>query len=154
MSGHQSDARISFMVDPLAMLALATLVVNDRWLKPNLRNALTGKLSDLALCCLLPLFFAEIASLCALHADQRRLLNLAACAAAVIFTVLELSVTAARWACSGLALLGPWLGIHGPFVMTRDATDLLALPMVLLAVAWGRHKISQGVKGSDAHMVD
>ena len=45
---------------PLPLLAVGLMVVNDRVLKPRLHNALTGKLSDLAVCFFLPLFVSAL----------------------------------------------------------------------------------------------
>jgi hypothetical protein len=36
------------------------MIVNDRWLKPAFHSALTGKLSDVAICFFMPLFVSEV----------------------------------------------------------------------------------------------
>ena len=45
---------------PLPLLAVALMVVNDRVLKPRIGNAITGKLSDIAICFFLPLFTSAL----------------------------------------------------------------------------------------------
>lgn len=133
----------SLLVDPLALGAVLLMVVNDRWLKPVLHDALTGKLSDLALCAFLPAFFAELALLAAPRTRPRAALVGGALAAAALFAGLELVPPLADGACAALAIVGPRLGLDGPFVMTRDPTDLWALPVILLAVLHGERRLAR-----------
>ncbi len=142
---------ISLLVDPLALAAVVLLVINDTWLKPAWHNAFTGKLSDIAVCFVLPLFLTEVLTPVTRWVSQRCLLDVTACATALIYSVLELSVTAARWTCDALATIGPWLGIHRPFMMTSDPSDLWALLMIVPAVAWGRLKIANQRKRNPVH---
>ncbi len=141
----------SFLVDPLVLGAVLLLVVNDRWLKPMLHDGLTGKLSDLALCAFLPAFFAELVLLAAPRSSPRRALAGGAVVAAVLFAGLELVPSLAEGACAALAVVGPRLGLDGPFGMTRDPTDLWALPVILLAVRHGERRCSRHQAGEVNH---
>ncbi len=145
-SSRHRNASVSLLVDPLAFAAVLLMVVNDVWLKPAWHNAITGKLSDIAVCFVMPLFLTEVLTPLTRWVSERSLLDAASCATAVIYSILELSVTAARWTCNALSTIGPWLGIHRPFVMTRDPSDLWALLMIIAAVAWGRVKIANHQK--------
>jgi hypothetical protein len=121
---------------PLPLAALALLVTNDVFLKPHFHNAWTGKLSDVAVCFLMPLFVSELLGL-AFGWPVRRRLRVAAIATAAIFTALEVIPPVTRWAIAGLSALGPVLGISGRFRMTADRTDLLCLLLIPLAVRYG-----------------
>ena len=55
-SAWNTHPRIGEFFAPLPLAAVALLVVNDTWLKPAFHNALTGKLSDVAVCFMMPAF--------------------------------------------------------------------------------------------------
>src|SRR4029078_13627425 len=101
----------------------ALLVTNDLWLKPLFHNALTGKLSDVAVCFLMPLFLATLLGI-AFACPAAGRLRVAAVVTAVIFTALEVVPPVTRWALAGLSAVGPFLGIAGRFRLTRDCTGL------------------------------
>jgi hypothetical protein len=116
---------------PLAMVAL--LLTNDRFLKATFHNAVTGKLSDVALCFLIPLLVSATLGMIVAWTVTRRLW-VGAAVTAVVFSALEMSdVAGAIFRRAMAAILG-----GGPIVLTRDPTDLLALACVPLAVAYGR----------------
>lgn len=137
----RKNSNASLIVDPLAISALVLLVTNDNWLKPAWHNEVSGKLSDVAVCLLLPLFLTELLTPCTRWTTQLRILDIAAIATAVVYTTLELSGTAALWTCDVLGRIGPWLAIDRPFVMTRDLTDLWALLAIIPAWIHGRRRI-------------
>jgi hypothetical protein len=121
---------------PLPLAALALLVVNDVWLKPAFHNFVTGKLSDVAVCFLMPLFASELLGL-ALGVAPRVRLAIGAVVTAALFSALELSAWASEQAVAALEALGPWLGLRGGFEMTADVTDLACVPLVVLAYGYG-----------------
>jgi len=118
---------------PLAAIVL--LAANDRVFKRAFHNAVTGKLSDVAICFLLPLLVSAVLGLMASWSAPRRLW-LGAAITAAVFSLLEMSDTAGALFARAMAPLG-----FGDIVLTRDPTDLLALFMVVPAVAYGRRRV-------------
>ena len=110
--------RLESLASPAFIASLALLVVNDAALKPLFHNAFTGKLSDFAGLFALTLFAAT------LWPPQRRVVG-AAIAAAFAF-----------WKTSYAGPLIESLNAVSPFALGRtvDLTDLLALPVIPLAV--------------------
>src|SRR5262245_10359514 len=110
--------RLESLASPAFIAALALLVLNDFVLKPLFHNALTGKLSDFAGLFALTLFVATF------WPQHRRV---AACAIAVAFTFWKTSYAG--------PLIEAWNAV-APFAFARtvDLTDLVALPMIPLAV--------------------
>lgn len=123
---------------PVALAAMAVLVVNDWLLKPRWGpSVITGKLSDLAGLAAAPVVLTAAIGLGLLLArrlgarvdpglSQRRLV-LAIVATGAVFTAIKLSPRAAGWFTDVIGLLRP-------ASVYLDPTDLLCLPM--LAVAW------------------
>jgi len=140
--GTRDGARSEFFA-PLPLAAVGLLVVNDRFLKPAFHSAVTGKLSDVAICFFLPLFVSELAGLVFRWAPRRRLL-FGAVVATVVFASLEVVPPVTRLALRVLGTVGPLVGVAGPFRMTSDWTDLLCLLFVPLAVAYGRRRLDGG----------
>jgi len=126
---------------PLPLAALALLVINDVWLKALFHNAATGKLSDVAVCFLMPLFLSELLGLAFAWPASRRL-RVAGAATALIFTALEIVPPVTRLALDVLSVVGPALGIHGRFRMTADWTDLFCLLSIPLAVRYGERRVA------------
>lgn len=116
--------------------AVCLLAANDHQFKRLFHNALTGKLSDVAICFLLPLLVSAVLGLVCGWPGRRRL-AVGAVVATLVFTLLELSDTAGALFVHATGALG--LG-SGP--LTRDPTDLLALASVPLAVAYGRRRLA------------
>lgn len=123
---------------PLPLAAVALMVLNDRVLKPRFHNAITGKLSDVAICFFLPLFCSALLGL-AWRRHARSRLAVGATLAAFVFTAQELWLVFQRGFLALLRWIGEPLGLAS-FALTSDASDLWALLVVPLAVAygWGR----------------
>jgi hypothetical protein len=116
--------------------AVCLLAANDHQFKRLFHNALTGKLSDVAVCFLLPLLVSAALGLVFDWTGRRRL-AIGAVVATVVYTMLELSDTAGALFLRTLDALG-----LGGGTLTRDPTDLLALVCVPLAVAYGRRRLT------------
>jgi len=114
-------------VAPLAAIGL--LLFNDHYGKRAFHNALTGKLSDVAICFLLPLLLAAGFRLVGWVNVRARVL-VAAFVSGVLFTALELSDTTGAVFVQIMAKLGRRA------TLTRDLTDLAALVFVPLAAAY------------------
>jgi hypothetical protein len=126
---------------PLPLGALALLVVNDVWLKPAFHSAVTGKLSDIAICFFMPLLLSELLGILCGWPPRRRLIA-GAIVTAALFTALEIVPPFTRLALDWLEHVGPHLGIHGRFRMTSDWTDLACVPVAAVAVAYGRARLA------------
>ncbi len=125
---------------PLGMIGL--LIANDHLLKFVFHNAVTGKLSDIAICFLMPLLVsAALGSIARIQA--RRRLWIGAAVTVVVFSALEMSDVAGAWFVRAVALV---LGEHT--VLTRDPTDLLALVCVPVAIVYGRRRARAATIGS------
>jgi hypothetical protein len=141
MLRDRSAPRSGEFFAPMPLLALALLVVNDVWLKPALHNFASGKLSDVAVCFLMPLFLSELLGL-ALALAPRIRLTLGALVTAALFTLLEIVPAASAQAVRWLDAFGPYIGAPGPYVMTADWTDLLCVPLVLAAYRYGLARLA------------
>jgi hypothetical protein len=115
-----------------ALGAVALLIANDHLFKAAFHNAITGKLSDVAICFLLPLLVSAVLGMATAWRVEARLWIGAAIGGAV-FALMEMSDVAGDVFRRFLAVAG----IDGG-VLTRDPTDLCALVCVPLAVAFGR----------------
>jgi hypothetical protein len=114
------------LLHPLWLGSLAVLVLNDHVLKGAgiLPGAVTGKLSDFAGLVVAPVLLAAL-----VRARGPRGWLLAHVAVGLVFSAIQLSATAATLWSGAMAAVGfPW-------VITRDPTDLLALPALGLS-AW------------------
>jgi len=125
---------------PLPLAALALCVVNDVWLKPAFHSALTGKLSDVAVCFFMPLLLSELLGIFCGWAPRRRLLA-GAIVTASLFAALEVVPPFTRLALDVLDRVGPYLGLHRRFRMTSDWTDLACLLLVPVSLAYGRIRL-------------
>lgn len=157
------------LLHPVTLAALFTLALNDHVLKQRCPGWWTGKLSDFAGVVLLPLFLYALVELAAARvrrgplgarASDRWLLgcvvvSLLAFALPEVWQPAELAyrygLGAARWPFRALAALpfGQELPSVRPVQATADVTDLLALPMGLVALAVGR-RARQFVQGGPA----
>jgi len=137
---------------PVAITALAVLVVNDRWLKSAWPGFVTGKLSDCAGLVLLPVALLSMTEL------LRRIFRRPVTWRYDPFIWVALSVTGfifvkvtpagnnayawaigtIRWAAQAL-LYGSGLPIR-PVLVSRDQTDLLALAVSALPVLLIRNR--------------
>ncbi|MCX4247902.1 hypothetical protein [Paraliomyxa miuraensis] len=113
------------LLHPLWLGSLAVLVLNDHVLKGAslLPSVVTGKLSDVAGLVVAPVL---LAALCRVR--SMRGLWLAHAAVGVVFSAIQLSAAAAGGWSAAMASIGfPW-------AITRDPTDLLALPALALSL--------------------
>ncbi len=121
---------------PLPLCAVALMAVNDRWLKPTFHNALTGKLSDVAICFFLPLYLSAMLALLTRWPRERRV-AVGAGITVCLFTALKVSQPAADLFSALLTPVGAPLGITA-FRAWADPTDLIVLPLVWAAVRFSR----------------
>jgi hypothetical protein len=133
---------------PVALAAVVVLVVNDWVLKPRWGpSAVTGKLSDVAGLIFAPVVLsAAIGLLLALAARlgarvdpslSRRRLVACTLATGVVFAAVKLDPGAARVVAGLLS----WLG--RPATIYLDATDLLCLPSLAIALWIGRDELAR-----------
>jgi hypothetical protein len=121
---------------PLPLCATALLALNDHLLKAWLHNPVTGKLSDVAGCFVLPLFIAAVLELVGVRSPRARL-NGAFVVTVVFFTALKSSPPVAGLVSHLLATAWAQVGVRTGGIVA-DPTDLLALPAAAAAWAWGR----------------
>jgi len=146
------------LVHPALLAALLLLLLNDHVLKHVCPGVLTGKLSDFAGVLLLPLFLHALIELSQARLWQRPLSAtngdrvLFGCVVVSLFAfalpevckpaelVYRYGLGALRWPLQALFALaeGSSLGSLRPVRATADVTDLLALPMGLVAFRIGR----------------
>ena len=124
---------------PAPLLAVALMVVNDRMLKPCFHNAVTGKLSDLAICFFLPLFTSALLGLIWRGRDRARVL-MGSGLATFVFCGQEIWPGFQRLFLGALHVLGSPFGLRH-FVLTSDPSDLWALLMVPVAVSYGWRRL-------------
>lgn len=142
------------LLHPVAIAAIAVLVVNDHVLKARWPGLVTGKLSDVAGMIFFPLVFFAMATMIARaykrpELASRRVLVVCAIATAIAFAAVktwapatlafEGALGALRWPFAAARALfdGAALPAMGRAAVVRDVTDLVALPFVALAVAIG-----------------
>ena len=130
LSGRWAFAEV---IAPLPLAAAALLAVNDTWLKPTYPGIVTGKLSDVAIAFLLPLYCSAVLALVLPRLALRSRLTIGASLTILLFAALELSPAAAAGFCQANTWVAGWLGITGPCRMTLDPSDLLTLVFVPLA---------------------
>lgn len=128
-----------FLIHPAPAAAAAIIAINDFVIKPTWPGVLSGKLSDIGICFLFPLVIAAGVDWLAWLVTRLTPLRLrwpawvlpvGACAiAAGYYAALELSPT---WGELHQALIAA-LGGASNAPVTRDLTDLLCLPLVVLA---------------------
>lgn len=138
------------MRHPVAIAAVAVLLVNDHLLKGNGPPWLTGKLSDVAGLLFFPLLLQAAVEVVGYPRSPRafarsdRLLLGAIAATAAVFAAINTVPAAADGYRHGLgALSWPLRGLlagapPGPVSLVEDATDLLVLPVLWLTWRIGR----------------
>jgi len=134
------------LLAPVPMAAIAIVALNDWWWKPSgaLPGWLTGKLSDVAGVIALPLVLTAALGLglrgaARLGARVDWTLRRWKLAAAIAVTIA--AVVATKLSPTIAAEVASWLGRDARIV--ADASDLLALPAVLLAWWQGRAAIAR-----------
>jgi hypothetical protein len=123
---------------PLPLAAVVLLGLNDHFWKARFHNQLTGKLSDVALCFILPLYVSAVLGLIRPWPINARLL-VGSIVTAIVFVLLELSDTAGSLFSSVIIAIGAPFGVHR-VVLTRDPTDLFTLALIPLAWWYGRRR--------------
>lgn len=133
------------LLHPFALAAVVALLLNDHVLKPAAPSWWTGKLSDVAALVVLALVIQAIAEVLG-AAVNRRVLGASLVAAGLALVAIKLLPIAgalyqwglgvAQWmpAAAAAALEGFPAPAVVPAALTRDPTDLLALP--ILMVTW------------------
>jgi hypothetical protein len=136
---------IRAVLHPLALGALALLIVNDHVLKAAYPGWCTGKLSDVAGLAVFPLLVAAGGQLLGLWPGGVRTVIAIAVATGIAFAAFKLSapagevyrvgLAALQWPARGIAALlhGDALPALGRARLTPDPTDLLALPALVLS---------------------
>ncbi|WP_224365572.1 hypothetical protein [Hyalangium versicolor] len=129
-------------LSPLPVAAVALMAVNDHWLKPAFHNALTGKLSDVAICFFLPLYLSALLALVTRWSRPARSAA-GAGVTALLYTALKVSQPAANLFCEALRGPGVLLGLTH-FRAVADPTDLITLPLVAAAVLYSLSREPHG----------
>jgi hypothetical protein len=138
------------LLSPWVLVCVLLLVLNDHVLKAAYPGFITGKLSDVVGLAFFPVFLQALVEIASRSSgrlrDSRRVLWVATLATTLVFCWVKLTPLGAETYRVGLGVLSwplramqAWLsGREGPpaarVMLTRDATDLLALPAVLLAL--------------------
>jgi hypothetical protein len=119
------------LLHPIALAAVAILIVNDHWLKYAHPSALTGKLSDFAGLTFFPLLVLIVFDLVWPRRRQATLVGAIALTAGV-FMLVKLDAAATDVYRHALGFIqSPWSPSRVEAV--TDPTDLVALPCVMLA---------------------
>jgi hypothetical protein len=139
------------MLDPVALIALATLILNDHILKSIWPGIVTGKLSDIAGLVVCPIFMFGLWEVIQFRLGdrglaRRRAILVAAAITGLGFALVKISPAGAEayrlgfgvlnWPFQALssALHGmPFVGLQ-PALFAQDASDLLMLPVLLVPV--------------------
>jgi hypothetical protein len=129
--------RIPELFAPLPLAAVALLALNDHVLKARFPGPVTGKLSDVAGCFVLPLFLSAALSF-AVPGRARLRIAVGAIATVVLFASVKLWPAAAAFVAAALSLGA------GRSRIVCDPTDLAALPLVALAVRYARRSAGEG----------
>ena len=138
------------LTHPLALGAIALLVINDHVLKQAAPGVITGKLSDFAGLAFFPLLLAAGTELAGVRRGMSTIV-VAAIATAVAFTAIKLWVPAGELYRVGLAALQwPFRAAHALVTgealpslarvsLVADPTDLVALVSLAIPIAIGAH---------------
>lgn len=128
---HAPAWPLSPALHPGGLLATVVLATNDWLLKPSaLDAAVTGKLSDVAGMIIAPLWLATALSW--VTTLNRRVVAFSIASVVVMFVAIKTSLPAARAMESALAIATKLAGLATPRIVV-DASDLIALPAVLIA---------------------
>jgi hypothetical protein len=132
----------SGLLHPVALGALAVLILNDHVLKARYPGWVTGKLSDVAGMIVFPLFACAICAIVIRRADRQRMVAVCVAATALGFALVklwppathacELTLGALQWPFSA-GLQGGFADL-APVAIVRDPSDLLALPFAAIAL--------------------
>lgn len=131
---------------PLPLLAVGLLAVNDHFLKAAFHNTATGKLSDFAGCFFLPLYVSAMLSYVTRWSVNARM-GVGAAVTLAIFVPASVSRAAADFICRAVEVIAIPMGL-GAQRIAADPTDLIALPMVFLAVRYAQRMNACAVASS------
>ncbi len=132
--GIQRRASEFFSTAPLAAIALLT--ANDHVFKAAFHNTITGKLSDFAGCFFLPLYVSAVLTWFTTWPLERRMW-VGSIVTLGIFVPVSVSRAAADFVCRLIELAAVPLGL-GAQRIASDPTDLVAVPMICLAVLYAQ----------------
>lgn len=146
LRGDPAALPVGEALHPVALAAVALLVVNDWVLKPRLgASVVTGKLSDLAGLAFAPVALTALVGLVLAGAARlgarvrpwltHRRLVLAVAATGAAFAAIKLDAGAAALFVRATELFGR------PAAVALDRTDLLCLPALAVAYAIGRDEL-------------
>ena len=125
----------------LPLLSVALFALNNFLLKRMFPGFLTGKLSDLLFCFFMPLFVsAVLARLCRLAVPARVAIGIATTGLAL--TAVKTSTQASHALDQAIFLVVRPLGVH-PAPNRVDPSDLIALPMLLVAWLYARARVAK-----------
>ena len=147
------------LLHPLALLSVALLVVNDHVLKWSYPGLVTGKLSDLAGMIFFPLLLQALYELAqrlfrGAFTPSQRVLWWCALLTALGFSLVKLTALGGLYTRALYLLQWPVVSLSRGYLMplsgrvqlTQDATDVLVIPCVLLAILAGRKRSLRAVK--------
>jgi hypothetical protein len=151
------------LLHPVALIAIALLLVNDQVLKQLAPGVVTGKLSDFAGMVFFPLLLQAVwevgSSVFGLRSlASQRVLALAIVATGLVFAAIQVMPAAGdayrsvlgwlQWLVGGApwVLFGRPIGNSQPANLTPDPTDLVALPALLVAYVIGRARARAGAR--------
>ncbi len=132
--GTPGRAREFFSIAPLAAIAL--LAANDHLFKAAFHNTITGKLSDFAGCFFLPLYVSAVLTWVTKWPLERRMW-VGSIVTLAIFVPVSVSRPAADFVCRLIELAALPMGL-GAQRIASDPTDLIAVPMICLAVLYAQ----------------
>jgi hypothetical protein len=132
---------VTWIAHPVSLLAIAVMALNDHMLKHQWESWWTGKLSDVAGMVFFPALLAVMIALVAPRLHPRRAALLAVAISGVGFAWVKATDAGAATASAVLTALA------GPSIVVRDATDLLALPVLALAT-WVGLRVTGDVRSA------
>jgi hypothetical protein len=150
MSGRRRAVPADALLHPVALAAIAVLLLNDHVLKDAAPGLVTGKLSDVAGLAFFPLVLLgtwEVirSAVGRWSGPSPRSLALSVFVTAIVFGLVKTTdlaagvfattLGAAQWAIGFALTAGHRSSDFVPTLVVRDPTDLVALPAVLIA-AW------------------
>lgn len=136
------------LLHPVPLVAIATLVINDHWLKAAYGTWWTGKLSDVAGMLFFPLLLQAAWEVITRRPPTRRALLSAAVATGLVFGLVQVWAPMTELYALGLgALQWPFRALRGMgfsrVQVTPDPSDLWTLPALAGAVAAGWRRARQ-----------
>ena len=150
MSGRRRAVPADALLHPVALAAIAVLLLNDHVLKHAAPGLVTGKLSDVAGLAFFPLVLLgtwEVirSAVGRWSGPSPRSLALSVVLTSIVFGLVKTTdlaagvfattLGAAQWAIGFALTAGHRSSDFVPTLVVRDPTDLVALPAVLIA-AW------------------